>query len=716
MTNEPTIASVFICHWSFVIFPWGSKMAPISEATRPLLWNISDVWITYVLFFVALAVFALGVYRRVRFWMEGKADSERLGDWARRFRVLMREMLLQRQVRNTTFPAIFHSLIFYSFIALFVTTLVVMIQVDTEHFLGPRFSLFRGYLYVFFSVASELGGVLVLVGIAMAAYRRYVLKPETLPNMRGDGLVLVLLAAIIVTGYLIEGLRIAVLGDPWKALSPVGWAVAALFSGAGARTGKTIHAALWWSHAILTMSWIAMIPYTKFVHLLSLPANVFFSKLGARGALRRDDIEKLMEGAESDADFQIGVQKAGELTWKQRLDLDACVSCGRCDDICPARLAHEEEFTPRQLIARLKESVEGLNGSGPGPLRDIVGSAFDQEFIWHCRTCTACMEVCPALIEHVDTLMEIRRNEVLIQGRMPIDASRMVKMLETHGNPFGEQFERVDWVEKMKIRVVGPGEKVDVLYWIGCCATFDPQKRRIAQDLCRLMEKCGIDFGVLGAEEKCCGDPARVLGHELLFQQIAKEQVEILKQREFKVLITSCPHCYNVLAHEYRQFGGDFHVAHHSEFLHEMVWLGRLAPKVSRPGNYVYHDPCYLGRYQKIFDSPREVIKSIPGARVLEMKNHREKSLCCGAGGGHYWMDLKKGERINNLRVQQACDAGADTIVTGCAYCLHMLEDSLKLLDRDDTIRVIDLGSLMLEALESPRRNHEREAVPHHHQ
>jgi Fe-S oxidoreductase/nitrate reductase gamma subunit len=674
------------------------------------MWNVSGGWVMYMLFAAALAVFALGMYRRVRFWLKGKDDRERLSDWAKRFRVLLRETFLQKQVRDSTYPAIFHSLVFYSFLVLLVTTLVVMIQYDASHFLGLELEIFRGYIYVFFSIASELAGILVLAGVAMAAYRRYVLKPETLPDTPADGFALLLLAGIIVTGYLAEGLRIAAHGDPWKVLSPVGWAIALLFSGMGESAGKTAHASAWWGHTLFALSWIALIPYTKFVHLLSLPTNIFFSKLGPRGALRRDDLEKLMESAEDDAEFRIGVQKASELTWKQRLDLDSCLGCGRCDEICPARMAHEEQFTPRQLIARLKEAVAGINGSGPEQLRDIVGSAFDEEFIWHCRTCTACMEVCPALIEHVDTLMEIRRNEVLIQGRMPADAARMVKMLETHGNPFGEQTERVDWVAQMKIRVVGPGEKVDVLYWIGCCATFDPQKRKIARDLCRLMEKCGIDFGVLGAGEKCCGDPARVLGHELLFQQIAREQVEILKQREFKLLITSCPHCYNVLAHEYRQFGGDFNVVHHTEFLHEMVWLGKLTPRFGREGTYVYHDPCYLGRYQKIFDAPREVLRAIPGAKVLEMKNHREKSLCCGAGGGHYWMDLKKGERINNLRVQQACAAGADTIVTGCAYCLHMLEDSLKLLNRDDAIRVVDLGSLMLESLEGPEG---KAAQPH---
>jgi Fe-S oxidoreductase/nitrate reductase gamma subunit len=687
-------------------------MEPISEATRPLMWNVSHVWVMYVMFFVAVAICAWGVGRKVHFWRQGKRDDERLRDWGVRFRILMREILGQRQVRNSLFPGIFHSAIFYSFAVLVITTMIIMAQYDADHLLGLRLEIFRGFVYVFFTVASELAGILILAGIAMAGYRRYLAKPETVPNTVSDGLVLALLAGIVVTGYLAEGVRIAVHGDPWKMLTPAGWGIGALFAGTGEAAGRTIHASLWWAHTFLAMSWIALIPFTKFVHLLSLPANIFFSKLEPRGALRRVDIEKLMESADGEADFKIGIQKADEFTWKQRLDFDACVSCGRCEEVCPTYMSNKEYFTPRQFIAHLKQTVCELGngasgrksngGSKAAEAPDLVGKAFDEEYIWHCRTCTACMEVCPALVEHVDTLLELRRNEVLIQGRIPADAGRAIKCLETHGNPFGPQADRVDWIAHMNVRVVGAGEKVDVLYWIGCCATFDPQKQKIAKDLCRLMDKCGIDFGVLGGDERCCGDPARVIGHEMLFQQIAKEQVAILKRREFKVLLTSCPHCYNVLKHEYRQFGGDFEVAHHSEFLHEMLWLGTLTPKLGAPRKYVYHDPCYLGRYQKIYDSPREVIKAIPHAQMVEMKNHHEKSLCCGGGGGHYWMDLKKGKRINNIRVQQARDSGADTIVTGCAYCLHMVQDSLKLLNCDDRMRVIDLASLTLESIEPP--------------
>jgi len=256
----------------------------------------------------------------------------------------------------------------------------------------------------------------------------------------------------------------------------------------------------------------------------------------------------------------------------------------------------------------------------------------------------------------------------------------------------------------MRFRVVGRGEQCDVIYWIGCCTTFDTTKQKIATDLCRLLERCGITFGVIGADEKCCGDPARVLGDERLFQEIAEAQVEELNSRKFKILLVSCPHCYNVLKNEYPQFGGNFNVLHHTEFMHEMIWSGDLLPKVGMVRRIVYHDPCYLGRYQRLFNAPREVLKALPGADLIEMSDHMERSLCCGGGGGHYWMDLKSNERINNLRVQQAKNANADTIVTACAYCKQMLDDSVKQLNLDEEMEVIDIASLLLSSLSKGKK------------
>lgn len=681
-------------------------MPDLSQASRPIMWNVTPAWMMYVLFVVALAIFGWGAYQRIKFWRQGRPRGEKVSAWGHRLKLLLGELLFQQRVRNSRLPGFFHSLIFYSFVVLVVVTAVVALDYD----FGT--TLFRGWLYVFLTMAAELAGVLILLGVGIAAWRRYVRKPKTLESGPADAFALALVGLLVLTGFVTEGLRMAVAGDDWPWLSPVGLLFSQAFRGISEDDGRMMHQLLWWTHTVFAMGWIATIPYTKFVHLLALPTDVFLQKLKPRGELVRVDIEAMMTADDFDEEhFRVGVERTTDLTWKQRLDADACIACGRCDEICPSTQAGHP-FSPRRLIDGQKRLLHRpapakANGNGEAvpdaPAQPaapcIVGNAFDQDFIWFCRTCTACMEVCPAAIEHVDTLMELRRNEVLIQGRVPAEAARALKMLESNGNPFGLQEDRVAWINEMGARTIAPGEDVDIIYWIGCCTSYDPAKQKIAADVCRLLDRCGFDWGVLGADEQCCGDPARVMGEERLFQEIAKAQVERIKQRRFRVLLTSCPHCYNVLKNEYRQFGGDFNVVHHSEFLHEALWSGELRPQLGEPRRIVYHDPCYLGRYQKVYDSPREVLRALPGATVLEMKNHHEKSLCCGGGGGHYWMDLKAGERINNLRVKQAADAGADTIVTGCAYCKQMLEDSVKLADLDDKLQVIDLATLVVRSL-----------------
>jgi Fe-S oxidoreductase/nitrate reductase gamma subunit len=703
----------------------------LSEATRPIMWNIHAAWLMYALFLATLVILTYGVVLRVREWKRGKPDSERLGDWGKRAWILIKEIVFQKRVRGSAFPGLFHSLIFYSFAVLVITTAVVAMDFDFHT------KLFNGYLYVALTVGAELAGVFILVGVAMAAWRRYLKKPKAIGETTwNDTFALSIIALIVLTGFITEGLRIAMIGDRWSYLSPVGWLLSLCFTGVSQKTGAAIHQALWWTHTVAAFAWMASIPYTKFVHMLALPSNIFFSKLENRGILKHPDIEKMMEEAE-DGDFNIGVEKPADFTWKQRLDLAACISCGRCEEVCPAVLAGQP-FSPRRLIAESKkmtfvpapkngkaakangsgekaegqEASEGSSGNGAngtnGVSKPLIGNAFEEEFIWYCRTCTACMEVCPATIEHVDTVLDIRRNEVLLQGRIPGEAARALKAMESKGNPFGVQGDRLAWVESLGLHVVEEGEECDVIYWIGCCTTYDPQKQSIASDLCELLRRCNIQFGVLGADERCCGDPARVLGDERLFQEIAKAQVEAIKKRKFKVLLVSCPHCYNVLKNEYKQFGGDFNVVHHSEFLHEMMWAGELVPSKGEKRKIVYHDPCYLGRYQSVYEAPRQVLKGLPGAELLEMKSNGPRSMCCGGGGGHYWMDLKRGERINNLRVKEAQAAGADTIVTGCAYCRQMLDDSVKATNLDEQLKVVDIVSLVLKSLPPDPNNPNR--------
>lgn len=673
------------------------SMPALHEATRPIMWNVEAAWLMYLLFFVALGVFAFGLYRRISSWRRGRAADERLSDWGRRTWALVRELLLQRRVRGARFAGRFHSLIFYSFLVLLLTTTVVALDYD----FGT--SLFEGWLYVVLTVGSEAAGVFILVGVGMATWRRLVRRPATLPGERGDLWVLALLGGMTVTGFLIEGLRIATVGDPWAGLTPVGQLAALPFVGLSEGAGRGLHSAFWWTHTVLAMGWIAAVPYTKFFHLIALPTNVFFAKLGPRGALARPDIAAMMEADLPEESFRVGVETAEDFTWKQRLDFDACIGCGRCEEVCPAHAAGHP-FSPRAFIAKGHALVLAADGA-PVPAEGesrfpVVGEGgLDESFVWYCRTCMACMEVCPAAVDHVDSLIEVRRNEVMMQGRAPTDAGRALRLLETKGNPFGPLSDRRTWVHELGARIVPPGGKVDVLLWLGCCVAHDPTKHKIVEDLCQLLDRCGIDFGVLGDDERCCGDPARVLGDERLFQEIATAQIEAIQSRDVQLVLTSCPHCYNVLKNEYPQFGGTFRVVHHSEFLHEMLWGGELVPKLGLARKIVYHDPCYLGRYQKQYDAPREVLRTLPGTSILEMRDSRDKSFCCGAGGGHYWMDLHSAERVNNLRVAQAEAAGADTIVTACAYCKQMLDDAVKARDLDEKLEVIDIACLVLASL-----------------
>jgi Fe-S oxidoreductase/nitrate reductase gamma subunit len=580
-----------------------------------------------------------------------------------------------------------HVFVFYSFLVLLLTTSIVFL----DHDLGT--ALFRGHTYLFLTVAAEIAGVFVLLGALVALWRRHVRRSPTLEATAADTWVFSLLALIIVTGFAVEGLRIGVAGDPWQGFSFVGRAISALASPLDADTGASLHAALWWTHAALALLWIACIPYTRFLHILTLPTNAFLAKRKPAGELTRVDLDALVESDDFDEEnFSIGIDTTGDLTWKQRLDGDACVVCGRCEEVCPAVTAGQS-LSPKKLIVSMRDMVNtnhDREDAADGG-EEIVGNAFDADFVWQCLTCLACTQECPAYIAHVDTLLELRRNEVSMKGKAGADVSRTIRSMEAQGNPFGSQITRGDWVASLGVRVLGEGDACDVLYWVGCLTTFDEDKRQIAEQLIGLLRSSGIDFALLGKAEVCCGDPARVCGAESLFQSTAKGQVEALNRRKFNTLLVSCPHCYNVLKNEYPQFGGSFDIVHHSEFLRDLVRSEGLGPEKPTSGTTVYHDPCYLGRYQGIYEAPREVVRIGSDSPPAEMENCRERSFCCGGGGGHFWMETREGERIDTLRIRQVKDANADTLVTACPYCFHMLSDAIKTLNLEKEIRIVDL-------------------------
>lgn len=705
--------------------------AGAAAASRELMWNMGTVThvLMYALMVVSFVLFWFGLRARIRAWRAARPAGERTGDWGRRAWILIRETLLQRMTRERFLPGIFHSLIFYSFVVLFVTTLIVMVDMDFG------IDIYHGPFYLGVTLAADLAGAFFLIGLAVAALRRYVWRPSFLPeNKPADAVILSILAGLVVTGFLAEGARIRFHpeGDPWRAYSPVGSLVASLLGGLGPSGGRALHFATWWVHALGTFAMIALIPHTKFFHMLAIPTNQLLSKLAPKGSLQRVDIEALLSAEDAPEDFSIGVADASHLTWRQRLDLDACIECGRCDDACPARAAGQA-LSPRRLITETRDHLQkeersrrrasraaaGAATAGgaaaasapapdasapaaePIPVMGALGTVLaEEQFVWHCRTCHACQTHCPAAIEHVDLFMELRRAEVMMAGKIPGDAGRALKTMETQGNPFGAQAERMDFVTKLGIPVVGPGEETDVLLWIGCGITFDPQKHQIAEDMVAILRHLGVSFGHLGRDETCCGDPARVLGDENLFQSAAKQTIEALKSRRFGTLLVLCPHGYNVFKNEYPQFGGVFPVKHHSELLAEYLRAGRLRMASRVEATVAYHDPCYLGRYQGIFAAPREVLRAVPGLKLREMRHHHAESFCCGAGGGHFWMDIDAGpQRTYTLRVDEAVAAGAGEIAVGCVFCYQMLVDGVKGRDLDEKMAVVDVASYVRRGL-----------------
>ena len=680
----------------------------MESAGREIYWNINAdfVWIMYVLLGISVAIAAAGIALKIRSWAKGKAEPGFEKRWSRRLWDTAREILFQSKVRGRLLPGLFHSAFFWSFMALFVVTLFVFVEAD----FGLK--IFHGWLYILLTVLADAAGAVALIGIIIAMVRRYVLKPSYLEQRRWDWALYLGIAYILVSGFVIEGLRIAVTGDPWARYSPVGLAFGYALRPLTPHAG-IIHEALWWSHLGTVALLIATLPWSRLLHIFTQPASIFLKNLSFRGFVKRQDVEPLMEKD----DFTYGLSNTSELTWKQRMDLDTCIGCGRCEEICPSALSGGS-LSPRKFIATLKSVLRSANGTGRGffasngnggngggnggkkggkGLEDI---GLAKEMIWYCRTCFACAEVCPAMVEHVRFMLEIRQNKTMMEGDLPADASRALQSMQTRGNPWGPQIERTEWLKANNVRVLKPGEKTDVLYWLGCCTSYDQTKQRVAINTVRLLQKGGVDFAILGDEEVCCGDPARVLGDESIFQDTVKKQLEKIKAVSFDRIVTHCPHCYHVLKNEYKTFGIRFNVLHHSEILRDLLLSGRLKPRRPLDRTITFHDPCYLGRYQGIFDAPRKVLGSIPQARIVEMSHHRERSFCCGGGGGHYWMDLKNGKRLGDMRVDEATALGADTIAVGCVYCLQMMEDAVKNKNLDEKMRVLDIADILTEAME----------------
>lgn len=669
-----------------------------------VMWIASAITVTVLLY---------GIYRKWRLIRLGRKEG-RPGMWAARMRSLISFGLIQRGTLREAYPGIFHSLIFWGFIILAVGTTVVFIQ---EDFLAR---VLLDELYLYGALALDIIGVVAIVGILMALFRRYVTKPRRLDNKREDAIVLVALLLILLTGYFVQGLRIAsddnvgplcrttaeFTGDSILVrcqnpiYSPIGHAFAGLFLAFGVSGGLAyqIWFGMWWLHLALAFTTIAYIPYSKLFHMIASPVNIFWKNMRPYGEIPPIDVET----AET-----FGASKIEEFTQKQLLDLYACTRCGRCQDACPA-FATDKPLSPKKVLQDLKTHLDDVGprliGRGNEKRKEvqrspIPGVVVKDDEIWSCTTCRACHEVCPVLEEILDKVVDMRRNLVLMESRFSQELMQFFQNMERNFNPWPLGWNtRADWAEGLDVKTMAESPS-ETLLWVGCAGSFDDRNRKVSIALARILQKAGVDFSILGTEERCCGETLRRIGNEYQAQMFMKENVEILRKYNVKRIITLCPHCYNTFKNEYHQFGGKYEVLHHTEFIDGLIRNGKISVKRTVGEKLAYHDSCYLGRHNDIYDQPRAVLGNISRKGLAEFRRSRTKSFCCGAGGGRMWMEESLGTRINEERTQEALDSNLSLVATACPYCLTMLEDGLKAKDAIERVRVRDVAELVSESL-----------------
>lgn len=575
-----------------------------------------------------------------------------------------------------------------SFFLLFIGTLLIVIQADFTDLLFDVVFL-KGWFYLIFSLILDIAGLVAIAMLGGLLVRRYLVHPDGLDSKMDDALMHGLLFSILVTGFLIEASRMAVtelgVNNDLTLWSPVGLLLAKAILPLGTTNLMALHKILWWLHLVLAMAFISTIPFTKFRHLVTTTLNGYFANRGPTGNLTTLDLED--ESVE-----QFGARQITDLTWKDIFDSDACTQCKRCQDRCPA-YATDKPLSPMHLITTLGEAALQTPDCD---LLEKVG----RDVIWSCTTCRACEDICPASNEHVRKIVELRRNLVLMEGEFPGDeVMGAMEQAEVNGNPLGMGYAgRADWAAELGIQPLSENSDVDIVYFVGCYASFDKRNIKVAKAFIKICQAAGIKVGILGKEEKCCGEPMRKMGNEYLYQSLAMENIELLGSYDVHKIVTTCPHCYNTLAKDYRELGLTAEVVHHTTFLEELMHNGRLK-NVKADFTCTYHDSCYLGRYNEIYQPPRDLISNA-GGTIMEMARNRDQGFCCSGGGGRILAEEKLGSRINVKRVEMALDTGSDLLLANCPFCLTMFEDGIKGANAEEKMRTRDIAEVLAEQLD----------------
>ena len=659
------------------------------NATREILWSIPPSYKTamYVLFAISLCVMAGGFALKFRFIL-GKHKIRDLFPQQLNWKGFFSTLLLTGKVPRKKEMALIHGMIFWGFVILWIATDLVAIHYDTP------FKVFQGPTYIIISFLADLAGMILIFGLILAFYRRYIKRPDYLSATRplSELWMYLQLFNLVVTGYIIEGLRIHGTGMPIgeKTWAPVGWFLAEQLSllDWSHQTFSNTYKYSWFYHMACTMVFIASIGWSKFSHIFMAPLSALITPKYRGAILSPMNFED--ENAES-----FGLKSLEDMTPKQRFDTQACVECGRCTQVCPANLA-DKPLDPKLIVTKIRDFARKTDQSKDQTFWSKENSLFSSSELDACTTCGACMEECPVNIEHVNIIMEAKRYKALTLGDIPPAAATAINNIRNQGNPWGLSSEnRFQWADGLDIPIITPEKKVDYLYYVGCAGSYDASNQKVVAATVKLLKKSGVSFAVMGKTEKCNGDPIRRFGDEYSFFEIAIENIANMRQYQFNKVVTHCPHCLHTIGKEYAKFkDGQFETIHHTELLWDLLKSHKLQVEQPIKEDLTFHDPCYLGRHHGEYDAPRKILEAT-GASIKEMQQNKDKSLCCGMGGGNMWHELPEGKHLALNRLDHIAETKTSKLATACSYCMINFNSSKGQRSATENIHIQDVAEIL---------------------
>lgn len=662
-----------------------------------------------LVFFGAIGYFIYSVRKFLSYLKIAKPEN-RFGDISARIKNTLNIAFLQKKLLRSPLAGILHVCIYWGFLIL----LFVVLESIIEGFF-PDFSFaFLGPFYSVLTLLQDIFGALVLVTVIFSIFRRYIGTPKRLQVDSGAKLdatfILMMIALVMITmfGMSVEKILIG----QSQGYRPVSDFIASFFNGGS----STVYEIFFWAHIIVVLVFMNYLPYSKHFHVLSSVPNTFFSnyKIPYQGIVLKPI------NFEDESIVQYGAKDIEDLTWKNILDGYTCTECGRCTSVCPANITGKL-LNPKLIITKIRKRTEEIGPlvvnkieNDPGLNKNLVHDYITPQELWACTTCMACVQECPVMIDHITPIVDMRRDLVMMESDFPAEMNTVFKNMENNESPwaFGAE-QRNDWIDELsdelskegkenhlkKLSNIGTADELDVVFWSGCAGAFDKRYRNVTKSFAQLLNIAGVKYGVLGSEEKCTGDPARRLGNEFLAQTFIQQNAETLKKYNVKKVVTACPHCMHTLKNEYNKFGVELEVTHHTEYIDKLLAEKKLVPKKEIKETVTYHDSCYLGRYNEVYEEPRKALESIDGLNLIEMARSKDKGFCCGAGGGRMFLEETEGKRVNIERTEEAINTGAKTIASACPFCMTMLTDGLKSKEKSEEVKVKDVAEIVLESL-----------------